>query len=85
MHNGKSTHGHHVYNIVKHLLSNWIIFIDYVKSKENIMDLLTKALLREFDVCYKLYKLDIIYLVSKLYWIPSDTRNVYWCELDIRH
>jgi hypothetical protein len=49
MHNCKSTHGHHVYNIVKHLLSNWIIFIDYVKSKENIMDLLTKALLREFD------------------------------------
>jgi hypothetical protein len=35
------------YNIVKHLLLNKIIFIEYVKSKENIVDLLTKCLLKE--------------------------------------
>jgi len=45
--NGKSTHVRHIHNIVKHLLSNKITYIDYVKSKENIVNLLTKGLLRE--------------------------------------
>jgi hypothetical protein len=46
MYNDKSKYVHHRYNIVKHLLFNEIISIDYVKSKENIVDLLTKGLLR---------------------------------------
>jgi len=47
MYNGKFRHIHHRYNIVKHLLSNRIVSIDYVKSNKNIMDPLTKDLSRE--------------------------------------
>jgi hypothetical protein len=47
MYNGKFKHIHHRHNTVKHLLSNEIIFIDYIKSKENITDPLTKYLSRE--------------------------------------
>jgi hypothetical protein len=47
MYNRKSIHICHIYNIVKHLLSNVIIFIDYVKSNENIVDPLIKGLSRE--------------------------------------
>jgi hypothetical protein len=47
MYNDKSRHICHKYNIVKHLLSNKITFINYVKLKENIADLLTKGLSRE--------------------------------------
>jgi hypothetical protein len=47
MYNGKFKHIHHRHNTVKHLLSNEIIFIDYIKSKENITDPLTKCLSRE--------------------------------------
>jgi len=45
--NGKSRHVRHIHNIIKHLLANKIIYIDYVKSKKNIVNLLTKSLLRE--------------------------------------
>jgi hypothetical protein len=38
---------HHKHNIVKHQLLNIIISIDYIKLKENSVDLLTKDLLRE--------------------------------------
>ena len=37
----------HIHNIINHLLLNKNIPIDYVKSKKNIMDLLTKGLLGE--------------------------------------
>ena len=47
MYNDKSRQIHHRYNVLKHLLSNGIIFIDYVKSNENITDPLIKSLLRE--------------------------------------
>ena len=47
MYNGKSRHICHRHNTVKNLLSNDIIYIDYVKSMENIMNLLTKSLSRE--------------------------------------
>jgi len=47
MYNGKFRHIHRRHNIFKHLLSNEIIFIDYVKSKENIADSLTRCLSRE--------------------------------------
>jgi len=42
MHNDKSRH-----NTIKHFLLNEIISINYVKSKQNIVDSLTKNLLRE--------------------------------------
>ena len=48
MYNSKSRHIHQRHNIIKHLLSNEIIFIDYVKSKKNIMYPLTKSLSKEF-------------------------------------
>jgi hypothetical protein len=47
MYNGKSRHIYSIYNIAKNLFLNGIISIHYVKSKKNIMDLLTKGLSRE--------------------------------------
>jgi hypothetical protein len=48
MYNRKSRHIDRRHNFIKHLLSNVIIFISYIKSKENISNLLTKSLSREF-------------------------------------
>src|SRR5262249_6607115 len=47
VYNGKSRHIRRRHNTIKQLLSNGIISIDYVKSKENIADPLTKGLPRE--------------------------------------
>jgi hypothetical protein len=47
MYNGKSRHIRRRHNTVRQLLSNGIIVIDYVKSKDNIADPLTKGLSRE--------------------------------------
>ena len=47
MYNDKSRHIRRRYNTVRHLLSHGIIFIEYVKSKENIADPLTKGLAKE--------------------------------------
>ncbi|GJW79895.1 retrovirus-related pol polyprotein from transposon TNT 1-94 [Tanacetum coccineum] len=44
---GKSRHIRRRHNTIKDLLRNGIISIDYVKSKENIVDPLTKGLCRE--------------------------------------
>ena len=48
---GKSRHFYLRHNIVKHLLSNDIISIDYIKSKDNIADPLTKGLSGEQVNC----------------------------------
>ena len=47
MYNGKSRHIRRRHNTIKQQLSTGVIFIDYVKSKDNIADLLTKGLNRE--------------------------------------
>ncbi|GJZ63797.1 retrovirus-related pol polyprotein from transposon TNT 1-94, partial [Tanacetum coccineum] len=47
IYNGKSRHIRRRHNTIKDLLRNGIISIDYVKSKENIVDPLTKGLCRE--------------------------------------
>ncbi|GKE78853.1 hypothetical protein Tco_1544973 [Tanacetum coccineum] len=47
IYNGKSRHIRRRHNTIKDLLINGIISIDYVKSKENIADPLTKGLCRE--------------------------------------
>ena len=47
MYNGKSRHIRRRHNTVRQLLLNEIISIDYVKSKENIADPLTKGIPRE--------------------------------------
>ena len=47
MYNGKSRHIRRKQNTVRQLLSDGIISIDYVKSKDNIADPLTKGLNRE--------------------------------------
>ncbi|GKB35229.1 retrovirus-related pol polyprotein from transposon TNT 1-94 [Tanacetum coccineum] len=47
IYNGKSRHIRHRNNTIKDLLRNEIISIDYIKSKENIVDPLTKCLCRE--------------------------------------
>jgi len=65
MYNDKSRHIHHRHNIIKHLFLNGIIFFDYIKSKKNIMDQLTKSLLRElvYNLCgdrFKAFKDEII-------------------------
>ena len=47
MYNGKSRHICRRHNIVRQLLSTGVILVDYVKSKDNIADPLTKGLNRE--------------------------------------
>ena len=47
MYNGKSRHIRHKHNTIRQLLSTGVISIDYMKSKDNIADLLTKWLNRE--------------------------------------
>ena len=44
MYNGKSKHIRRRHNIIRQLLSIGVISVDYVKSKDNIADLLTKWL-----------------------------------------
>ena len=48
MYNSKSRHIHRRYNIDKYLFLNGILFTDYVQSKKNIVDSLTKGLSRKF-------------------------------------
>ncbi|GKE09289.1 zinc finger, CCHC-type containing protein, partial [Tanacetum coccineum] len=47
MYNGKSRHIRRRHNSIRQLLSTGVISIDYVKSKDNIADSLTKGLSRE--------------------------------------
>ena len=47
MYNGKSRHIRRRHNTIRQLLSIGIISIDYIKSKDNIVDSLTKWLNRE--------------------------------------
>ncbi|PHT65552.1 hypothetical protein T459_29977 [Capsicum annuum] len=47
MYNGKSCHIRWRHNIVRKLLSSGIITVDYVKSKDNVSNPLTKGLSRE--------------------------------------
>ncbi|PHU01255.1 hypothetical protein BC332_31042 [Capsicum chinense] len=47
MYNGKSRHIRQRHNTVRELLSSGIITVDYVKSKDNMSDPLTKGLSRE--------------------------------------
>ena len=47
VYNGKSRHIRRRHNTIKQLLSSGVITIDYVKSKENIADPLTKGLHRD--------------------------------------
>ncbi|CAM8930606.1 unnamed protein product [Rhodiola kirilowii] len=44
MYNGKSRHIHRRHNTIRQLLSSGVISIDYLRSKENISDPLTKGL-----------------------------------------
>ena len=47
MYNGKSKHICHRHDTIKQLLSTGAIFVNYVKSKDNIVDPLTKGLNKE--------------------------------------
>ena len=47
IYNGKSRHIRHKHNTIKQLLSNGVITTDFVKSKDNIANPLTKGLSRE--------------------------------------
>ena len=47
MYNGKSQHIRRRHNTIRQLLSSGIITIDFVRSKDNIADPLTKGLTRE--------------------------------------
>ncbi|KAJ9552036.1 hypothetical protein OSB04_016081 [Centaurea solstitialis] len=51
MYNGKSRHIRRKHNTIRQLLSTGVISIDYMKSKDNIVDPLTKGLSR--DLVYK--------------------------------
>ena len=47
MYNDKSRHNHRRHNTIRKLLSIGVISVDYVKSKDNIVDSLTKGLNKE--------------------------------------
>ena len=47
MYNGKSRHIRRRHNTIRQLISTEVISVDYVKSKDNIADPLTKGLNRE--------------------------------------
>ena len=47
IYNGKSRHIRRRHNTVRQLLSNGIMTIEYIRSKENIANPLTKGLTRE--------------------------------------
>ena len=47
MYNGKSRHIRRRHNTIRKLISTGIISIDYVRSKDNIADPLTKGLNRK--------------------------------------
>ena len=47
MYNGKSRHIHRRHNTIRQLLSIGVISLDYVRSKDNIENMLTKGLNRE--------------------------------------
>ena len=47
MYNGKSHHIRRRHNTVRQLISSGVISIDYVRSKDNVSDPLTKGLSRE--------------------------------------
>ena len=50
MHNGRNRHIRHIrrrHNTIRQLISTGIITVDYVRSKDNIADPLTKGLSRE--------------------------------------
>lgn len=47
MYNGKSRHIHRRHNTIRQLISMGIMTIDYIRSKENITDPLTKGLNRD--------------------------------------
>jgi len=51
VYNGKSKHIHRKHNIVRQLLLNGVIFIDFVASKDNIVDPFTKNLSGEHINC----------------------------------
>ena len=58
MYNGKSRYIHRRHNTIGQLLSNGVISLDYVKSKENIVDSLTKGLYRELvEKSFKIMRL----------------------------
>ena len=47
MYNGKYRHIHHRHNTIRQLLSTGVIFLNYVRSKDNIANPLTKGLNKE--------------------------------------
>ena len=47
MYNGKSRHIHYKHNTIRQLLSNGVISLYHVRSRDNIADPLTKGLNRE--------------------------------------
>ncbi|XP_073290593.1 uncharacterized protein [Primulina huaijiensis] len=51
MYNGKSRHIRRRHNTVRQLISNGVISVDYIKSKNNLVDPLTKALNRDQMYC----------------------------------
>ena len=60
MYNGKSRHIHRRHNTIIQLLSIGVISLDYVRSKNNIVNLLTKGLNKEvvLEISRSMFKND---------------------------
>ena len=71
MYNGKSRHIHCRHNTIRQLLSTRVISLDYVRSKDNIADPLTKKLNREL-VEKSSRRMGLKPINNKLiWWIPK--------------
>ena len=83
MYNGKSRHIHCRHNTIRQLLSIGVISIDFVKSKDNIADPLTKGL--NGDLVEKSLKGNETKALKKnklIWWIPNlvDWRSKDLCS-----
>ena len=58
VYNGKLRHIRRMHNSIRQLLTNGIISIDYVKSKENLVDHLTKGVIRK-QITYTLNRMGL--------------------------
>ena len=74
MYNGKSTHIRCRYNTIRQLLSNRVVAINYVKSNDNIVDLLNQELVKKFAKGIELNPLEKSCFNSNLTWLTGDPK-----------
>jgi hypothetical protein len=83
MYNNKSWHVHQKHNTARYFFSNDIIFIDHVKSNDNIADLLTKDVIRE-QVDKSSWGMWIRPIFKELLWWRPNLIDWRFQDLDLK-